>query len=272
MPGLWPFTPRRAPTLPTDGRAWLQYILSRTGFRIGMRALFAPCDEPSWALCLHQLGWETTCLAPDWPIVSSLREATGQPSSVRLANPAGRLAFDERLEAITEPDPLRDAETPGSFDLIVMEPYTGEESLLSSTRRLQTAHWLSLLNPGGYLVIPRIIGAADDEHGPDCYFRHLACFPGEVRNVTDQSSLWNSVLIATGLRSEETPQAQWTHMILQSPATTHSLALWQQYVARGLQTGQTACCPLARQALPARQTHKSPETLSDFPREHRKAA
>ncbi len=129
---------------------------------------------------------------------------------------------------------------PRSVDLLVLQDATAfDANLFDSSVRQQTAGWLSLLKPQARLVFLQ----REDEgfgHHPDCWVRHLACFPGRI----EQRETWDSLL-------------DWSRWELFGPRehrpTTHLVSIripneplspddWRDYARHGLLTSQRSCC------------------------------
>jgi len=136
---------------------------------------------------------------------------------------------------------------PRSVDLIVLHNGADfEANLFDAAVRQQTAGWLSLLKPQGRLVFLQrcedILG-----HQPDCWVRHLACFPGRI----EDREAWDSLF-------------DWSRWELFGPRehrpTTHLVSLtvpnepltpqdWRDYARHGLLTSQRTCCAHAAAAV-----------------------
>ncbi len=277
MPRFWPFANRLPAALPPTCKAWVLNVMSRTGIRLGMSALFVSANAPAYAgdqsagaKALEELGWEVTYSGmvnqkTHRPIVST------EPAPAVLAHPGFTPphpgAVDDHLFC-------NDFDEHQKFDLIVLPGAIDGENLLSRRLRLQTAGWLSLLAPGGFFVIPQLgistqgvsiqgvsaEGTSAENHGLECYLRHLTCFPGDVQILQEQPRLrdlfsaggWRksahrqqpstslSPLKTQGL--EIASQRNHAHLVLQIPPISHSLSNWENYVEKGLLTEMAACC------------------------------
>lgn len=289
MPRFWPFANRLPAALPPTCKAWVLNVMSRTGIRLGMSALFLSTNDPAYASdqlagvrALEELGWEVI----DSRLVNQKTHrpiVTTESAPAVLAHPGftpPHSALTPHSGAINDHLFCNDLDEHQKFDLIVLPGIIDGENLLSRRLRLQTARWLSLLAPGGFFVIPQLQsstqgvsiqetsaerisaeGTSAENHGLECYLRHLTCFPGDVQVLQEQPR-WRDIFSAAGRRKsahgqklstasspvktkglENTSQRNHAHLVLQIPPISHSLSDWENYVEKGLLTEVAACCP-----------------------------
>ncbi|ADG66558.1 hypothetical protein Plim_0711 [Planctopirus limnophila DSM 3776] len=257
MPRFWPFANRLPAALPPTCKAWVLNVMSRTGIRLGMSALFVSANDPAYAgdqsagaKALEELGWEVTYSRmvnqkTPRPIVST------EPAPAVLAHPGftpPHSALTPHSGAINDHLFCDDFDEHQKFDLIVLPRAINEENLLSRRLRLQTAGWLSLLAPGGFFVIPQLgistqrvstqrvttqrvttqgvsaEGTSAENHGLECYLRHLTCFPGDVQILQEQPRL-RDLFSAGGWRKSAHRQQPSTSL---SPLKTQGLEIASQ--------------------------------------------
>ncbi len=127
----------------------------------------------------------------------------------------------------------------GKFDVaIAVAQSTHDGNLYDAMSRLATAQLLAALRPGGRLIT--LAPHGDRCHAPECWQRHLACFPGEISSatITDPWSRWWP--FGAG---DSTPRPVLA-VTLQIPRGAISHADWESCAFDGLWTGNRSCCEL----------------------------
>jgi hypothetical protein len=124
---------------------------------------------------------------------------------------------------------------------LVLDSLSPERNLYSLAARLETAHLLGSLRPGGRLV--HVVAVSDSGqcgHTADCWQRHLDCFPGSISAVclNRRSRGWS---LLSGRQSDT---AIWA-MSCATPQATITPDEWVDYARRGMLTGQRQCCAAA---------------------------
>lgn len=134
-----------------------------------------------------------------------------------------------------------------SADLIVLRDLPAFESnLFNAAVRQQTAELLSLLKPSGRLVFLHRSDCGFG-HQPDCWVRHLACFPGRIEHAETWDSLFDWSRWELFGPKEHRPT---THLIsITIPAEPLTAADWHDYAHHGLLTSQRTCCAAAAASL-----------------------
>lgn len=130
------------------------------------------------------------------------------------------------------------------FDLVLVQDvaaYAGD--LVDVSPRMVTANLLSHLKPHGQLVfVRRLTGGSDlcAGHGPSCWIKHLACFPG----ITETASLADSWLSRETWNWLFRGEPRGSHLIVRHEAPLELLTrdAWQRCVRRGQLPGRAACC------------------------------
>lgn len=133
-------------------------------------------------------------------------------------------------------------------DLIVLRDLPAFESnLFNAAIRQQTAELLSLLKPSSRLVfLHRNDGGFG--HQPDCWVRHLACFPGRIEHEETWDSLFDWSRWELFGPREHRPT---THLIsITIPAEPLTASDWHDYARHGLLTSQRTCCAAAAATMP----------------------
>ncbi len=135
-----------------------------------------------------------------------------------------------------------------SADLVIVHDLAEfETNLFDADVRRQTAELLALLKPNSRLVF---LHREDSSfgHQPECWVRHLACFPGRI----EQQETWDSLFDWSrwelfGPR-EHRPT---THLVtITVPAEPLTSADWHDYARHGLLTSQRTCCAAAAASMP----------------------
>lgn len=136
------------------------------------------------------------------------------------------------------------------FDAIVMQPLASHgDNWLSTTARLTTASLLSSLKPCAAVAWWQR-PTEHSQHLPECWVKHLGCFPGSCTTCEIPDSLFDrATWHALRCRGRRLTTAL---VVWQAPRELLSREEWQAYVHRGLMTGRRPCCTLAssRQVLP----------------------
>lgn len=132
-----------------------------------------------------------------------------------------------------------------SVDLLIVLPWRRYASnLLDSGTRLFTASLLAMLRPGARLVFLQR-STVCPAHAPQCWSRHLACFPGKIAAETVRDSLLTA---STWNRLTHGQPRRTTQMVtLTTPQEALSATDWRDYTRRSLLTGQRTCCAHAIQ-------------------------
>lgn len=136
------------------------------------------------------------------------------------------------------------------FDAIVMQPLSSHgDNWLSTAARLTTAMLLSSLKPCAAVAWWQRPGE-HPQHLPECWVKHLGCFPGSCTTWEIPDSLFDRATWHT-LRCHGR-RLSTALVVWQAPREFLSREDWQAYVHRGLLTGRRPCCTLAssRQVLP----------------------
>ncbi len=135
-----------------------------------------------------------------------------------------------------------------SADLIILRDLpVFESNLFDSAVRQQTAELLSLLKPGSRLVFLHRQDCGFG-HQPDCWVRHLACFPGRIEHEETWDSLFDwSRWELFGPRDHRPT----THLVsITIPAEPLTASDWHDYARHGLLTSQRTCCAAAAASMP----------------------
>uniref|UniRef100_A0A7C2P1Z1 Class I SAM-dependent methyltransferase n=1 Tax=Schlesneria paludicola TaxID=360056 RepID=A0A7C2P1Z1_9PLAN len=198
-------------------RLWRQLLL-RSSVQVGGTALVIGTQPLTAAERLCEFGLDVLALCHDPAAVMTGRlrcpAAEFQPFDPTRAWGLSAQAYDLALVLDTEPCPA---------------------NLLSREARLVTASVLSALKPGGRLLW-RHESRPEAPHHSGCWFRHLACFPGEI-DVQSVSVPWWPLSAWHPVRRRETTLVEFT-----IPAAAVSPAEWRHCVDTGLLTDRRSCC------------------------------
>lgn len=129
------------------------------------------------------------------------------------------------------------------FDALVMQPLRSHgENWLSTSARLTTAMLLSTLKPCAAVAWWHR-PAEHPQHLPECWVKHLGCFPGsctswEIPDSFFDRATWHAL-------RHHGHRLSTTLVVWQAPRESLSREEWQTYVHRGLLTGRRPCCALA---------------------------
>ncbi len=135
-----------------------------------------------------------------------------------------------------------------AFDLVVLlDVQHSEGNRLDLSSRMQTARWLTALRPQGRLAYLQRTDAVGG-HRPECWERHLACFPGRMDRLSIADS-WSLPSTWQALRTG-TPRARTEWLTLTLPMEALALEDWRDYARRGLLTSQRACCAAGAASAP----------------------
>ena len=206
----------------------LKQVLVGHGLRFGGRVLVAGCTDGELVPFLDGLAYHVDAIDDSSDVIDDVRQRFPQ--------------FKFQLTRLDESFPVANEE----FDLVVVQNLSVyRNNLLDLRTRTATANLLSCLKPGGDLVFVRKEPAShgtDSEHGPECWKRHLACFPGQFESVTYCESLlersnWDWLF---GAREH----GNYFTVTLQSPPEKLHRNFWRDFGRRGLMTGQGLCCQL----------------------------
>jgi SAM-dependent methyltransferase len=186
--------------------ALLKQVLTRHGLRLGERILVAGCGRGELVAFLDGLAY----------CVDAVDDCSDGIENARKRFP--RFQFDHaRLDE--SPPTIQD-----EFDLILVQDLcVYRDNLMDLKTRSATANLLGCLKPGGQLVfIRKHSSSLDDraEHKPECWNRHLVCFPGRL-----------------GTRDH-----RYRTVALQIPSERLPRASWQDFARRGLTPGHDSCC------------------------------
>jgi SAM-dependent methyltransferase len=206
----------------------LKQVLVGHGIRFGGRVLVAGCGDGELVPFIDGLAYHVDAIDDSSDIIDDVRQKFPQ--------------FNFQLTRLDESFPVANDE----FDLVVVQDLSVyRNNLLDLRTRTATANLLSCLKPGGDLVFIRKERPSDggaSEHGPECWKRHLACFPGQFESATYGESLfersnWDWLF---GTREH----GNFFTVTLQSPPETLHRNFWRDFGRRGLMTGQGLCCQL----------------------------
>ena len=206
----------------------LKQVLVGHGLRFGGRVLVAGCKHGELVAFLDGLAYQVDAIDDSSDVIDDVRQRFPQ--------------FNFQLTRLDESFPVAKDE----FDLVVVQDLSVyRQNLLDLRTRTATANLLSCLKPGGDLVFVRKQPASDrtvSEHGPQCWKRHLACFPGQLESVTHcesffERSSWDWLF---GAREH----GNYFTVTLQSPPEKLHRNFWRDFGRRGLMTGQDHCCQI----------------------------
>lgn len=199
----------------------------------GGRVLVIGCRHPEVVQVLDECSFD----------VSGLDD---QPATIETAN---RLfpRFEFTIGRLDEPLP----EMTCAFDLVLVhEVEAYHRDLLDVSVRLVTANLLACLKPQGQLfAIRRLAGGADVDagHHPQCWSKHLSCFPGmtEIAQLSDSwfsRSTWNWLW-------GNSPRG--SHLIVRHeiPLELYSRDSWVRCARRGQLPGRGTCCEAAAMSV-----------------------
>lgn len=134
-----------------------------------------------------------------------------------------------------------------SFDLVlVLDTQPWPSNLLGRAARMLSANVLATVKPGRR-VLWRYETHEAGGHQAGCWFRHLACFPGDVDVQSVSTPRWPLTVLRPVLR-HETTVVEFT-----TPADAIAPAEWRRCVERGLLTDQRGCCELGAAVLSQQQ-------------------
>lgn len=212
-------------------RLWHQLLIG-SHVPFGGRVLVIGCGHPEVVEALDECAFDVAGM-------------DDRPAAVAMAN---RLfpRFSFSIQSLHEPL----ADTAGGFDLVLVhEVDVYRRDLLDGSVRLATANLLACLKPHGQLfAIRRLAGLADVDagHHPDCWLKHLSCFPGvtDIAQIADpwlSRSTWNWLLGRS---------ARGSHLVVRHeiPLELYSRDAWVRCARRGQLQGRGACCPAMQTA------------------------
>jgi hypothetical protein len=209
-------------------RLW-QRLLVESRVPMGGRVLVIGCRQPEVVEILSECSFDVAGIDDD-------------PVQVDAANrlfPRYSFSFcrlDEPLAAMNCACDL----------LLVHEVEAYRRDLLDISVRLMTANLLACLKPRGQLVVIRRLAGDRDVsagHHPDCWAKHLACFPGTT--VRDQfADPWFSRSTWNWLRGQS-PRG--SHLVVRHevPLELYPRDAWVRCARRGQIPDRAACCPAA---------------------------
>ena len=206
----------------------LKQVLVGHGMRIGGRVLVAGCGSGELVPFLDGLAYQVEAVDDSLDVITVVRQKFPQ--------------FEFQFSRLDESFPVANNE----YDLIIVQDLAVyRNNLLDLRTRTATANLLSCLKPGGNLVFIRPNGASPRTkagHGPQCWKRHLACFPGQFETVSYRETLfqraeWDWLFGAREHRNYFT-------VTLQSPPEKLHRNFWRDFGRRGLMTGQDLCCQI----------------------------
>jgi hypothetical protein len=126
--------------------------------------------------------------------------------------------------------------TPQVFDLVlVLDTAPWPANLLSRPARMLSANILAAVKPGRRLLW-RHEAADVPAHQAGCWFRHLACFPGQIDVQSVSVPRW-PLTVFRPVRRRETTVVEFT--VPDEPAPP---AEWRRSVEKGLLTDRRSCC------------------------------
>lgn len=209
-------------------------VLSRVliGHRLafGSRVLLVGCGTGELASFLEDISFE----------VSGIDDSLGSIEEARRMFPRVEFQAVRPSESV----PLETH----SYDLVLIQEcgaYGG--NLLGLPARLATANLLACLKPCGHAVFVRPFGHDEPNpqasHQPNCWARHLACFPGEAR-ISNYADPWLSRSTWGWLSGRHVRRGYYT-LSWRAPQLLVAPARWREFVKQGLQTGQGVCCTSA---------------------------
>jgi SAM-dependent methyltransferase len=206
----------------------LKQLLVGHGIRFGGRVLVAGCGDGELVPFIDGLAYQVTAIDDSSDVIDHMRHRFPQ--------------FNFQLTRLDESFPVASDE----FDLIVVQDLSVyRNNLLELRTRTATANLLSCLKPGGDLVVVRkelALDGCDSEHGPHCWKRHLACFPGQFETARYSESLFERVEWDWLFGARE--HHNYFTVTLQSPSEKLHRNFWRDFGRRGLMTGQGTCCPI----------------------------
>ena len=206
----------------------LKHVLIGHGIRFGGRILVAGCGDGELIPFLDGLAYNVDAIDDSADVIDDVRQRFPQ--------------FDFQLTRFDESLPVSNNE----FDLIIVQDLSVyRNNLLDLRTRTATANLLSCLKPGGDLVFVRKEDASaspDSVHGPACWKRHLACFPGQFETLSYRELLferanWDWLF---GARDH----SNYFTVTFQSPPEKLHRNFWRDFGRRGLMTGQGSCCQI----------------------------
>jgi SAM-dependent methyltransferase len=203
----------------------LKQVLVGRRLNPGGRVLVAGCGHGELPTFLANLAYS----------VDALDDSHDRLAEARQQFPQFEFLDVRPEESLSFPD--------AEFDLVVvqdLEIYS--ENLLDPGTRIATANLLTCLKPGADLVFIRKVDdhqGRTTEHLPQCWQRHLACFPGEVDARDYRESIFSRVHWdwLCGTRDHGT----WFTVRLQTPLEKFSHSFWRGCARRGL-TAAADCC------------------------------
>ncbi|MBI1347310.1 hypothetical protein GC163_13605 [bacterium] len=214
-----------------------------------------PATQPEHSVSLTTGMWWKLLTRPMLPPRSRLLVVGSRPLDV--AELLINLAYDVTglcltAEAVIEGRrtlPLADFQlwSPGArelpwdaeFDLVLITDFLPLDcNLYDLACRLETSALLAALKPASRCLA--LCTAEDTQHhSPECWRRHLACFPGHFQTQTFHPTLWRRC--RSYWHKQPTPRAV-TAVSLRVPEMALSFSEWKAFARAGMLTGKGTCC------------------------------
>ena len=205
----------------------LKQVLIGRGLRLGGRVLVAGCGHGNLVAFLDGIAYD----------VDAIDDSVDGIDEAQRLFPRFNFHYARLDEAIPAPS--------DEFDLILVQDLcVYRDNLLDLRTRSATANLLGCLKPGGDLVFVRKhggnLGCGTEQHGADCWKRHLACFPGQIETKDYCESFLENLRWDWLVGKRE--HCDYFTVTLQTPPEKLSRAFWRDFARRGLMTGQGSCC------------------------------